>query len=120
MNYYEMLYDTTAMLLLYTVQMKEYPYSTVISRHIYESKYHWDKDIKKKIIDAIGILLSLERNATKIPQNLLDELERIINSISDEFISNYINKDDYAAFSSDLNTAHNVIKYYKTAEGKIE
>lgn len=120
MNYHEMLYDTTAMLLLYTVQMKEYPYSAVIERHICENRYHWDKDIRKKIIDAIGILLSLERNAAKIPKNLLDELERIINSISDEFISNYINDDDRAAFSSDLNTAHNVIKYYKTTEEKSE
>ena len=111
MNYYKGLYDATAMLLLYTAQMKEYPYSTVIERYIYESGGDSERD---KFIEAIAILLSLDRNGCEISKSLLDELEQTLNSVSYKYISDNISKEDYLAFSSDLNTAQKVIEYYKT------
>ena len=117
MNYYEMLYNVTAMLLLYTVQMKDYPYSTVIERYIYESRCDWERD---KYVDVIGILLSLDRNSCEITRGQLDELEQALNSISDRYISDNFSNNDYLAFSSDYSTAQRIINYYKTTEGKLK
>ena len=50
MCYLKNLYEVTAMLLLYSNQMKENDYLTVISRYIYENMHYWEKIRKRNIL----------------------------------------------------------------------
>lgn len=117
MNYLKTLYETTAMLLLYSNQMKENDYSSVISRYIYENKHYWIRNTERKYIDVIGILLSLERNAVPISKDIFEILEEALFSISDEYLSKNFSEEDLRIMKSDIQVAKSVINYYiKTAK----
>ena len=114
MNYLRALFDVTAMLLLYASQMKESNYSVVISRYIYENKQYWDADIERRYVDAVGILLSLERNPVLISKADFDTLAQIISSVSTEteLLSTHFSHSDLSVMQHDLKTAMSVIDYY--------
>lgn len=115
MNYYEKLYGVTAMLLLLQYQMKDSEYAAVISRYICESQTEWRSDASVKAVEALGILLSLERNAAPLPRKLIDELEQNISELD----LNVLSDNDRVAAKDDLKTARVVIDWYKTTPGKM-
>ena len=115
MNYLNNLYNVTAMLLLYSNQMKENDYSTVISRYIYENTYHWERNTEQKIVDIIGILLSLERNAVPISKESFEILKKTLLSISDEYLLKHFSGNDVSIMRSDIQVAKSVIKFYDKA-----
>ena len=119
MNYNRILYDVTAMLLLLQVQMKEYSYSTVISRYFCECGYLGASNPEYEAVEALAILLSLERNALPISSEMMDELERCIHRIDAGFISAYIPDADRKQFEEDLATVKSVIRWYRTTDGKL-
>ena len=112
MYYLKTLYEVTAMLLLYSNQMNKNDYSTVISRYIYENKHYWESDTERKYIDAIGILLSLERNAVPISKEIFVFLEKTISSISEEYLLKHFSENDVSVMKSDIQAARSVINYY--------
>lgn len=115
MNYYEKLYGVTAMLLLLQYQMKDSEYAAVISRYIYDSQSEWQSDASLKAAEALGILLSLERNAAPMPQKLIDELEQNISELD----MNVFSESDRVSAENDLKTARGVIDWYKITPGKM-
>ncbi|MGN0576627.1 MAG: hypothetical protein ACI4J2_11440 [Ruminococcus sp.] len=119
MNYNKILYDVTAMLLLLQSQMKEYSYSVVVSRYLYECGFPRARDTEYAAVEAIAILLSLERNGVPMPNKMMDELEKCIHCIDGEFISAYIPNVDKTQFEEDLDTVKTVIHWYRTTEGKL-
>ena len=119
MNYNKILYDVTAMLLMLQVQMKEYSYSTVVSRYFCECGYSGARNLEYAAVEALAILLSLERNAVPIPSEMMDELERCIHRIDADFISAYISDADRKQFEEDLATVKFVIRWYRTTDGKL-
>lgn len=112
MNYLKNLYEVTAMLLLYSNQMIDEDYPTVISRYIYENKQYWERNTERKCIDVIGILLSLERNTVPISKELFDLLENTLSSISEEYLSNHFSETDVSIMKSDIQVAKLVINHY--------
>ena len=120
MNYYKMLYDSTAMLLLYTSQMTEYPYSTITARYMDDMIYHFpaDSDTIEKDICVVAILLSLSRNGHPVYKSQLDTLEKIIGHVPEK-LPDVLNATDYSAFLSDLEEVLSTIQFYRTTEGKL-
>ena len=120
LNYYQMLYDSTAMLLLYTSQMTEYPYSTIIARYMDDVTYHSpaDSDPIEKYICVMAILLSLSRNGHPVYKSQLDTLEKIIGHVPEK-LPDVLNATDYSAFLSDLEEVLSTIQFYRTTEGKL-
>lgn len=112
MNYLKNLYEVTAMLLLYSNQMIDEDYPTVISRYIYENEQYWERNTERKCIDVIGILLSLERNTVPISKELFDLLENTLSSISEEYLSNHFSETDVSIMKSDIQVAKLVINHY--------
>ncbi|MBR1444965.1 MAG: hypothetical protein IJ583_15710 [Firmicutes bacterium] len=126
-NYYKVLYDVTAELLMLSGQMKEYPYTTVISRYICESHcmhkerkfvgYENGFDIKVGYAEAIGILLSLERymasgDLSPLLKSDYELLKSLADSVSDEYICENYSGDDITAIKNDIKTAREVLKFY--------
>lgn len=120
LNYYQMLYDSTAMLLLYTSQMTEYPYSTITARYMDDMIYHFpaDSDTIEKYICVMAILLSLSRNGHPVYKSQLDTLEKIIGHVPEK-LPDVLNATDYSAFLSDLKEVLSMIQFYRTTEGKL-
>lgn len=112
MNYLKTLYEATAMLLLYSNQMKESDYQTIISRFIYENSHYWEENTERKYIDIISILLSLERNAVPISEEILDFLVETLSSVSDEYLLKYFSENDVNIMQTDIQIAKSVINYY--------
>ena len=112
MNYLKALYDVTAMLLLYSNQMKGNDYSTILSRYIYENTQYWESNTERKYIDIIGILLSLERNAVPISKELFDLFDKTLSSISNEYLLKHFSKNDVSIMKTDIQVAKSVINYY--------
>ncbi len=119
MNYNKILYDVTAMLLLLQVQMKEYSYSTVVSRYFCECGYLSARDPEYAAVEALAILLSLERNGVPMSTKMMDELEKCIHCIDAEFISTNIADADRKQFEDDLDTVRSVLHWYRTTDGKL-
>ncbi len=119
MNYNKILYDVTAMLLLLQVQMKECSYSTVVSRYLCECGYSGARNPEYAAVEALAILLSLERNGVPMPSKMMDELERCIHRIDADFISANIADTDRKQFEDDLDTVKSVIRWYRTTDGKL-
>lgn len=112
MNYHRMLYEATAWLLMLQVQMKGYPFSTVVSRYLEESAF---TDSGERAVDSVAILLALDRNGEPMTAEVIDRLEQDIAELKiGEFPES-----DREDIGSDLKTAQNVIKWYRTTEGKI-
>jgi len=112
MNYLKALYEVTAMLLLYSNQMKGNDYATILSRYIYESTQCWKSNTERKYIDIIGILLSLERNAVPISKEIFDLLNKTLSSISNEYLVNHFSENDVSIMKTDIQVAKSVINYY--------
>ena len=112
MNYLKVLYDVTAMLLLYSNQMKENDYATILSRFIYENVHFWEYNTERKYIDTIGILLSLERNPVPISKEIFDLLNKTLSSISDEYLWKHFSENDISLMKTDIQVARSAIDYY--------
>ena len=113
MNYLKTLYEATAILLLYSNQMKQNDYASILSRYIYESSHCWKYNSERKYIDIIGILLSLERNAVPISKEIFDLLDKTLSSISNEYLLNHFSEKDVSIMKADIQVAKSVINYYK-------
>ncbi len=112
MNYLKTLYEATAMLLLYSNQMKENDYQTVISRYIYDNSHHWEKNPERKYIDVISILLSLERNTVPISKDIFEFLEKTLSSVPDAYLRKHFSESDVNMMLTDIRTAKAVINHY--------
>lgn len=113
MNYYRQIYETTAWLLMLQVQMREYPFSTVVSRYIGESAESWS-DCQVRAVESVAVLLALDRNGEPMPAEIFDELDRNIAELHPaEF-------PESADIEADLKTSKNVIGWYRTTEGKLK
>lgn len=112
MYYLKNLYEVTAMLLLYSNQMKDNDYPTVISRYIYENMHYWERNTEQKYIDVIGILSSLERNTVPISKEIYEFFEKTLSSVSEEYLLSHFSENDVNIMKSDIQTARSVINYY--------
>ena len=112
MYYLKKLYEVTGMFLLYSNQMKDNDYPTVISRYIYENMHYWERNTEQKYIDVIGILLSLERNTVPISKEIYEFFEKTISSVSEEYLLSHFSENDVNIMKSDIQTARSVINYY--------
>lgn len=108
MNYDRQLYETTAWLLMLQVQMREYPFSTVVSRYIGESARESWADSVVRAVESVAILLALERNGEPMPADMIDSLERNI--------AEYV---EFPESADDLKTAKSVIEWHRTTKGKL-
>ncbi|MBR1528539.1 MAG: hypothetical protein IJ642_04455 [Oscillospiraceae bacterium] len=115
MNYYKKLYEAAAMLLLYTEQMKDCSDAVIIERYIDDCLYDRTNHPKIGEIDALCILLSLERTNADISEYQLSLMEDAVNRINDAFISEHIRQEEREDFSSDLKSAQKMICYYQNA-----
>ena len=113
MNYLNALYEVTAMLLLYSNQMKGSDYATILSRYIYENTQNWESNTERKYIDIIGILLSLERNPVPVSKEVFDLLDKTLSSISNESLLKHFSEKDVSIMKTDIQIAKSVISYYK-------
>ena len=114
MNYYHRLYEAAAWLLMLQTEMKEKPFSAVVSRFISDSRAAWS-DNSVKSTDCIAVLLALERNGEPMPEDIITFLENNIPELDLKALSD----GDRAAAEGDLRTAGAVIDWYKTTPGKI-
>lgn len=112
MDYNRQLYEATAHLLMLQFFMNGY--DTVISRYIYDKSEVW-KDDKVKAVDSIAILLSLGRISEYMPADIIDKLEHNIAELASEDFP----QRDRDSVKSDLETARNVIDWYRTTPGKM-
>lgn len=110
MNYDRQLYEATAWLLMLQMQMREYPFSTVVSRYIGESASAW-ADSSVRAVESAAILLALERNGEPMPADIIDRLERNIEELD---------LSEFPQSADDQKTAKNVIEWYRTTEGKLK
>lgn len=115
MDYFRRLYETTAWLLMLQVQMREYPYSTVVSRYIYESGWKLS-DSRERAIESVAVLLSFDRSGEPMTANIINELERNIAELAvDEFPESI-----QADVKADLKTSERVIDWYRNTDGKLK
>ena len=112
MNYHRMLYETTAWLLMLQVQMKEYPFSTVVSRYLEESAF---TDSGERAVDSVAVLLALDRNGEPMTAEIINRLEQ---NLAELKVSGFP-ENDRTCIEADLKTVKTVIEWYRTTEGKI-
>lgn len=113
MNYYRQIYETTAWLLMLQVQMREYPFSTVVSRYIVDSAESWS-DSQVRAVESVAILLALERSGEPMPAEIIGELDRNIAELHPADFP------ESADIEADLRTAKSVIEWYRTTDGKLK
>lgn len=111
MNYERQLYEATAWLLMLQVQMREYPFSTVVSRYIGESARESWSDGVVRAVESVAILLALERNGEPMPADIIDSLDRNIAELDPA---------EFPESAGDLKTAKSVLKWYRTTSGKLK
>ncbi len=112
MDYYRLLFEATAYLLLIEVQMREYPFSGAVSRFLSEDSY----EAKARAVERIAVVHALDRTGEPMCADIIDEIEE------------YVAKFDVAAFpenersiiEADLKTARSVIEWYRNTPGKIK
>lgn len=107
MDYYRKLYEATAFLLMFQVQMKESPFSTVVSR--FTEGWPWE-DSQVRAVESVAILLALERTGEPMYKDTIDELDRNIA----EFVP------ETPEMEADLKTAKSVINWYRTTESALK
>lgn len=112
MNYYRKLYEETAYLLMLQTEMREYPFSTVVSRFIGESGY----DSQDRAVEAIAVILALERVGEPMPADIIDGLDKSIS----EFDAAAFPENERLDIEAHLKTARSVIEWYRDTPGKIK
>lgn len=108
MNYDRMLYETAAYLVMLQAQMREYPFSTVVSCYISEARTAWE-DPKLRGVESAAILLILERLGEDMPEDIISLLEQNISEVGAEMFP----ENDRAAVIDDLKTAKGVVQWYR-------
>ena len=112
MDYYRILYETTAYLLMLRVQSGEYPFSTTVYRYFEDSAM---TDKQERAVESVAILLALDRNGEQMYADIIDRLEQNIAELRLDSFPEAVRAD----IEADLKTAKNVIDWYRTTDGKI-
>ena len=112
MDYYKTLYEATAYLLMLQVQMREYPFSTVVSRYLEENAF---ADSRERAVESVAVLLALDRNGEPMRAEIIDRLEQSLAGLK---IGDFP-ETARAGIEADLKTAKTVIEWYRTTEEKI-
>ena len=114
MDYNRRLYEATAYLLMLRQQSKDYDYNVIVSQYIYDSGGEW-QDNTVRAVDSVAILLSLEMCGAPMPADIIDKLEHNVAELAPEDFP----ERDRDSVKSDLETARNVIDWYRTTPGKM-
>lgn len=114
MDYNRRLYEATAYLLMLRYQNKDYDHNIIVSRYIYDSGGEW-QDNTVRAVDSIAILLFLERCGLPMSSEIIDELELNIANLSPKDFP----ERDRDFVKSDLETARDVIEWYRTTPDKL-
>lgn len=112
MDYYKMLFDATAYLLMLQIQMREYPFSTVTARFLSESSY----EAKAQAVEKVAVVHALERTGEPMAADVMDELEEGVR----EFDVSVFPESERSVIEADLKMAGRVIEWYRNTPGKIK
>lgn len=112
MEYYRLLFEETAYLLLIEVQMREYPFSGAVARFLSESAY----DAKTQAVEKIVVAHALERTGEPMAADIIDEIEECVS----EFDIAAFDENERSVIEADLKTARRVIEWYRNTPGKIK
>ena len=89
-------------------QMREYPFSTVVSCYISEARTAWE-DPMIRGVESVAVLLVLERIGEDMPEDVISLLEQNISEVAPERFPENVR----AAVIDDLKTAKGVIQWYR-------
>lgn len=109
MNYYRRLYEETAYLLMLQTEMREYPFSTVVSRFVSEGG-------QDRAVEAVAVILALERTGEPMSADIIDGLEKSIS----EFDVAAFPENERQDIEAHLKTAQSVLEWYRDTPGKIK
>lgn len=112
MDYYRLLFEATAYLLLIEVQMKEYPFSGAVSRFLSEDSY----EAKARAVERIAVVHALDRTGEPMCADIIDEIEEYVS----EFDIAAFDENERSVIEADLKTARRVIEWYRNTPGKIK